>query len=71
MDTVYGLVPCISFETEKRDGLREAVIGGPQQSLYTYSISQLLDAEESLPMSSDTEGEEGDVYFAPIYVHCS
>lgn len=51
-------VEFLPVEIEKCEGMRYADIGGSRESVYVYSTSQVLDAEESVQVASGTKGRE-------------
>lgn len=46
-------------ETGKKEGIREADIGRAPESIYSYSTSRVIDAEEPIQEMSGTDGGSG------------
>lgn len=62
MQSGHRLATCLSVETEKRDGIRVVDIEGHWESVYLYSTSQLLEAEEAAQLTLSTKGRERKVH---------
>lgn len=65
----HSLVPLPSLATAKSEGMREADIREPRESVIGSYTSRLLDAEESIPVISGMEQRKEDAYFAPVQAH--
>lgn len=63
------LVALLPVENESSKIMSEAAIWGRQEAIYSYSSSQVLNAEESKQVKSGKDKGEEDPFFAPVYAH--
>lgn len=54
----HSLVTFVPDETENSESMTKADIGGLRKSLYCYSMLHVLNGEELILLTSDTEGRE-------------